>query len=91
VAPVAQLQITYLGVPGTTGMPWIDYIIADRYVIPEESAQYFTEKPLYMPHCFQVSDNKREVASKPSRADYLLPEDLFVFCSFNNSTLSHYK
>ena len=81
----APLQITYLGVPGTTGMPWIDYIIADRYIIPEESAQYFTEKPLYMPHCFQVSDNKREVASKSSRADYFLPEDVFVFCCFNNN------
>ena len=81
----APLQITYLGYPGTTGMPWIDYVVADRYVIPEESAQYYTEKPLYMPHCFQVSDSKREVASKPSRADYFLPEDVFVFCSFNNN------
>ncbi|WP_319585403.1 tetratricopeptide repeat protein [uncultured Desulfobulbus sp.] len=81
----APLQITYLGFPGPTGLPWIDYVVADHYLIPEESAQHFTEKPLYMPHCFQVSDSKREVAHKPSRAEYFLPEDVFVYCSFNNN------
>jgi predicted O-linked N-acetylglucosamine transferase (SPINDLY family)/glycosyltransferase involved in cell wall biosynthesis len=81
----APIQITYLGFPGPTGLPWIDYVIADRYLIPEESAQFFTEKPLYMPNCFQVSDSKREIAIKPSRSEYSLPEDSFVFCSFNNN------
>ena len=81
----APMQITYLGFPGPTGLPWIDYVVADRYLIPENTAQYFTEKPLYMPGCFQVSDSKREVASMPSRAEYFLPEDAFVFCSFNNN------
>jgi predicted O-linked N-acetylglucosamine transferase (SPINDLY family) len=81
----APLQITYLGFPGPTGLPWIDYVIADRYLIPDQLTQYFTEKPLYLPHCFQVSDSKREVAPKPSRADYFLPEDAFVFCAFNNN------
>ena len=80
----APLQITYLGFPGTTGLPWIDYVIADRYLIPEESLPYYSEKPLYVP-CYQVSDNKRDVGPLPSRAAYSLPEDAFVFCSFNNN------
>jgi predicted O-linked N-acetylglucosamine transferase (SPINDLY family) len=81
----APVQVTYLGFPGTTGLPQIDYVIADRYVIPEESAKYFTEKPLYMPECFQVNDRKRVWNPPKSRAEYGLPDDAFVFCAFNNN------
>ena len=81
----ARVQITYLGFPGTTGLPWIDYVIADKYLFPEELAQYFTEKPLYMPSCFQVSDRKRDIGPKPTRAENNIPEEAFVFCSFNNN------
>ena len=81
----ATLQMTYLGFPGTTGLPWIDYVIADKYLIPEELAPFHTEKPLYMPNCFQSSDSKREVGLMPTRADNKLPAKAFVFCSFNNN------
>jgi predicted O-linked N-acetylglucosamine transferase (SPINDLY family) len=81
----APMQVTYLGFPGPTGLPWIDFVIADRYLIPEKTAHHFTEKALYLPRCFQVSDSKREVAVKPARAEYALPDDAFVFCSFNNN------
>ncbi len=81
----APIQMTYLGFTGTTALPWIDYVIADKYLIPDELAPHFTEKPLYLPNCFQVSDCKREVGVKPTRAENNLPEDAFVFCSFNNN------
>lgn len=81
----APVQITYLGFPGTTGLPEIDYVLADRYIIPEESAKYFTEKPLYLPDCFQVNDRKRQSTAPKSRAEYGIPEDAFVFCAFNNN------
>ena len=81
----APVQITYLGFTGTTALPWIDYVIADKYLIPDTLAPYFTEKPLYMPDCFQVSDTKREIGPKPTRAENNLPEDAFVFCAFNNN------
>lgn len=81
----ATVQITYLGFPGTTGLPWIDYVIADKYLIPDELVPYHTEKPLYMPHCFQSSDSKRDVNPMPTRASNNLPENAFVFCSFNNN------
>lgn len=81
----APVQITYLGFPGTTGLPWIDYVLADRYVIPEESARFFTEKPLYMPECFQVNDRERVIGPKSERRRYGLSEEAFVFCAFNHN------
>ena len=81
----APIQITYLGLPATTGLPALDYVIADRFLIPEAEAPYYSEKPLYMPDVFQVSDRKRGVGPTPSRASCGLPDDAFVFCSFNNN------
>ena len=81
----APIQITYLGLPATTGLPSIDYVIADRFLIPEDMAQYYSEKPLYMPDVYQVSDRKRIINPKPSRESCGLPEKGFVFCSFNNN------
>jgi predicted O-linked N-acetylglucosamine transferase (SPINDLY family) len=81
----APIQITYLGLPATTGLPFIDYVIADRFLIPEESAKYYTEKLLYMPDVYQVSDRKRVSSPTPTRESCGLPRDQFVFCSFNNN------
>jgi predicted O-linked N-acetylglucosamine transferase (SPINDLY family) len=81
----ASVQLTYLGFVGTTALPWIDYVIADKYLIPDELLPYHTEKPLYMPNCFQSSDRKREVGSMPAKVDNNLPENAFVFCVFNNN------
>jgi predicted O-linked N-acetylglucosamine transferase (SPINDLY family) len=81
----APIQVTYLGLPATTGLPCIDYVIADRFLIPPDAADNYSERPLYMPDVYQVSDRKRPVAPVPSRPDCGLPQDEFVFCSFNNN------
>lgn len=81
----APLQITYLGLPATTGLPSIDYVIADAFLIPPEQRAFYSERPLYMPHVYQVSDRKRIAAAPPTRQSCGLPDDAFVFCSFNNS------
>jgi predicted O-linked N-acetylglucosamine transferase (SPINDLY family) len=81
----APIQITYLGLPATTGLPFIDYMIADRFLVPEELVDYYSEEPIYMPDVYQVSDRKRLSAPVPTRADCGLPQDGFVFCSFNNN------
>jgi predicted O-linked N-acetylglucosamine transferase (SPINDLY family) len=81
----APIQITYLGLPATTGLPGIDYVIADRYLIPETSAQYYSETPIYMPDVYQVSDRKRQHSPAPTRKACKLPARKFVFCSFNNN------
>lgn len=82
----APIQVNYLGFAGTMGSPCWDYIVADRFVIPEESQKYFEEKVVYLPDSFIVNDDRRKTSPHiPSRQDAGLPERGFVFCCFNNS------
>jgi len=82
----APIQVNYLGYPGTMGAPYIDYIIADDTVIPEANQQYYSEKVAYLPHTYQANDRKRKIADQSfKRADFDLPEQVFIFCCFNNN------
>lgn len=82
----APVQISYLGYPGTMGAPFIDYIIVDEVLVPDNHRRFFTESPIYLPHCYQAQDDQIKIAdSVPSRASLGLPKDGFVFCGINNS------
>jgi len=82
----APIQINYLGFPGSMGAPYIDYILADGYVIPLGQEIDYTEKVIRLPHCYQPNDNLRALPVEPqSRLDHGLPEAAFVLCSFNNN------
>jgi len=81
----APVQVSWLGLPGTSALPGVDWILADRFVMPPELLPYCTEQPLYVPRCYQVSDRQRAVSPNPERKTYGLPEDAFVYCSFNNN------
>jgi predicted O-linked N-acetylglucosamine transferase (SPINDLY family) len=82
----APIQVNYLGHPGTMGMPSIDYIIADRVIIPPEHRAHYVENVVTMPHSYQANDSKRQMSDRRYiRAELGLPAHGFVFCSFNNS------
>jgi predicted O-linked N-acetylglucosamine transferase (SPINDLY family) len=82
----APIQVNYLGFPGTMGADCFDYILADRYVIPSEQRTCYAESVVYLPDTFQVNDAKRHPMERtPTRMEVGLPENAFVFCSFNNN------
>ena len=82
----APVQVNYLGFPGTLGASYIDYILADRFVIPDSDKQYYTEKVVTLPGSYQVNDARRHLPQgPPRRSEHGLPENAFVFCSFNMS------
>jgi predicted O-linked N-acetylglucosamine transferase (SPINDLY family) len=86
VAGCAPIQVSYLGYPGTLGAEFMDYIVADKMVIPVEEQRFYSEKVVYLPNSYQVNDSKRKIADKVfTRAELSLPEAGFVFCCFNNS------
>src|SRR5882672_1875575 len=82
----APVQINYLGYPGTMASESMDYLIADRIVVPEGEKHQYREKTVYLPDSYLASDDKRRIAAhRPSRAEAGLPNEGFVFCSFNNT------
>jgi predicted O-linked N-acetylglucosamine transferase (SPINDLY family) len=82
----APIQVNYLGYPGPMGADFIDYILADRIVLPFDQQPFFSEKIVHLPDCYQANDSKREIAAHgPSRAESGLPAQGFVFCCFNNN------
>ena len=82
----APIQVNYLGFPGTLGASYMDYLIADKIVIPNESKQFYSENIVHLPHCYQANDSKKSMVEKHiTRQDLGLPQTGFVFCCFNNS------
>jgi predicted O-linked N-acetylglucosamine transferase (SPINDLY family) len=82
----APVQISYLGYPGTMGADYIDYILADKTVIPPDQQDWYTEKVIYLPDCYQINDDRRRIAdTTPSRAEAGLPETALVFCCHNSN------
>jgi predicted O-linked N-acetylglucosamine transferase (SPINDLY family) len=82
----APVQVSFLGYPGTTGAAHIDYIIADRVVLPDALRGAFSERVAWLPDTYQPNDSERPIgAHTPSRAEAGLPESGFVLCSFNNA------
>ena len=81
---VAPIQISYLGYPGTTGSDSIDYLIADKVVIPDKYKKFYSEEVIHMPNCYQCNDSNRKTSKKEfSKIELGLPENAFVFACFN--------
>jgi len=82
----APIQIRWLGMAGTTGAGFFDYLITDNIVTPQDQSRFYTEKFAYLPYCYQINDNHPFIHRENCRrVAYNLPEDAFVFCCFNTS------
>jgi predicted O-linked N-acetylglucosamine transferase (SPINDLY family) len=81
----APVQVHWPGFAGPTGAPFIDYMIADETVVPQDHQTFFSEQIAYLPDCYLPTDSNRIVAeATPARRNAGLPDDAFVFCCFNN-------
>ena len=82
----APIVVSWLGYPATLGHERLaDYIIGDATVTPLEHAEHFSETLALMPHCYQPNDNTRPIGACPTRAEAGLPENAFVFATFNQA------
>jgi len=78
----APVQISWLGVPMTTGVPEIDYVLGDPHALPQEFENQFTEAVWRLPEsylCFTPPDSLIEVGALPA-----LSNGYLTFASFNN-------
>ena len=81
----APVQVNFLGYPGTMGLSCMDYILADRHVIPPEHWRFYDEQVVYLPDAYLPPASNLQIAeTTPSRADCGLPPTGVVFCSFNH-------
>ncbi len=83
---VAPIQVNYLGYPGTSAMPNMDYLVVDPFIATDRLRRTASEKLVILPDCYQCCDSKRTPAAEleqVTRASCGLPEDAFVFASFN--------
>lgn len=82
----APIQVNYLGYPGTMGADFVDYIMVDQFIVPSDRQPFYNEKLVHLPGCYQVNDTQRVISPDvPTRSEVGLPEEGFVFCSFNSN------
>lgn len=82
----APILVNYLGYPGTMGADYIDYIMVDKFIVPADRQPYYTENLVHLPGCYQVNDTQRTIDRRtPTRRECGLPDNGFVFCSFNSN------
>ena len=82
----APLQVSYLGFAGSTGLNNMDYLIADKTVIPDSCRKFYSEKIIYMPNTFMPGDDTQKISeNKLKRKDFGIPDNAVIYCCFNKS------
>jgi protein O-GlcNAc transferase len=81
----APVQVNWLGYAGTLGHRKLaDYLLGDPVVTPLQQQDCYTETLAHLPNCYLPADSSTALGCRPGRSDAGLPDEGFVFCSFNN-------
>ena len=84
----APVQVRYLGMAGTSGVSFFDYLIGDHIVLPQTADRFYTEKFVHMPHTYQVNSYGDDSDPMSRQTILAKPADTpFTFCCF----CSNYK
>ena len=82
----ARYHINWLGFPGTMGFhyekPLFDFILSDKYIIPDEKINDYAEKVLYLPYCYQPNIANRPKLKSITKKDYGFNDNTFIYASF---------
>jgi len=79
----APLQMSFLGYPNTSGSSYMNYILGDKWLLPDHLKPYYSEEFVHLPHAF-VSSSLEVASNCPTRAELGLPDEAFVYCCFNS-------
>ena len=80
----APIQVNFLGYPGTSGAKSIDYIVADKNLISDDTKKFYSEKIIFLPNSYQPNTKNTKISNKKLTKEKLgLPSEKFVFCCFN--------
>jgi predicted O-linked N-acetylglucosamine transferase (SPINDLY family) len=74
----------YLGFIGTTALPYVDFVVTDRWTLPESVTPFVTEKPLYIDGSMIPLSHQPVGAPRFTREHVGLPSDAVVLACFNN-------
>jgi protein O-GlcNAc transferase len=83
----APIQVNFLGYVGSQANNWIDYVIADKEVLPFSEQENWSERIIHLPGCYFPNDRSRAVPAARYSEGYTLhglPETAFVFACFNS-------
>ena len=80
----APIQVNYLGYLGSMGDALVDYVIADRFALPDALRPHIAERVARVPDTLLVADTTRSIATPPSRRELGLPDTGIVFCAFHS-------
>lgn len=83
----ARYHINWLGFAGSMGFhyqkPLFDFILADKYIIPDGKINDYAEKVLYLPHCYQPNIANRPKLIPKTKIDYGFNDNTFIYASFS--------